>query len=350
MLLASLYYLFLSADRYVSESIITVRTAEDDGPASSEKMAAGLALGLPVGGPSATDVNYLKDYIYSVDMLKHLDEKLGLRAVYEGQTRDVFFRLFPGVSQEWFLWYYRNRVEVSLDTATSTIYLKVEGFKPADAEAINQEILAESERFINQISYRMAEEQMGYAERYLAKAQERYQRTKDRLIEFQDLNQLFDPVAQAQAKAGLGNELEGELARSEAELRNELTYLNEKSYQIIALKNKIAATRAQIEEVRRRAAASEGQHLNELAGQFQRLSLDASFAEDTYRASLSTVEKIRLETSRKLKHLVVISKPTLPEWPLYPRRIYNLATLLVVLTLLYGIARLVVAIVEDHRD
>lgn len=352
MILAFLYFAFIAADRYVSESIITVRQA-DDGGQSSGGMPAGPVAGLGfagVGGPSATDTNYLKEYIYSVDMLKHLDQKIGLRQLYEQNHLDLPFRLFPGVSQEWFLWYYRSRVDIGFDQLNSILYLSVQGFTPEQAQLINREILAQSERFINDISYNMAREQMGYAESYLKRSQERYQTAKDRLIDFQNRNQLFDPVAQAQAKAGLSNDLEAELAHDESDLRNQLTYLNDRSFQIIALKNKINAEKAQIQQVRQQSAASEGQRLNDLAGDFQRLTLDAGFAEDTYRVSLSTVEKIRLETSRKLKHLVVIATPTLPEWPLYPRRVYNLATLLLLLTLLYGMTRLVIAIIEDHRD
>lgn len=350
MVLAIIYYVFFAADRYVSESIMTVRQADDNGAGGAGALAAGVALGFPIGGGSTSDVVYLRDYIYSVDMLKHLDKALGLRGIYESQKRDLFFRLFAGASQEWFLWYYRNRVGIGFDPQNSILYLSVEGFEPAKALAINREIVAQSERFINEISHQMAREQMGFAETYLTQAQQRYEKAKDELITFQNRHQLFDPIAQAQAKAGLSNELEEELTRDEAELRNELTFLNERSYQILALKNKINATRAQISEVREHATTSEGQHLNELAGDFQRLSLNAGFAEDTYKASLATLEKIRLDTSRKMKHVVVIASPTLPEWPPYPRRIYNLATLLVLFSLLYGITRLVIAIVEDHRD
>jgi capsular polysaccharide transport system permease protein len=40
----------------------------------------------------------------------------------------------------------------------------------------------------------------------------------------------------------------------------------------------------------------------------------------------------------------------LPETAIYPRRIYNLVTLLVVSLLLYGIVRLVIATIREHLD
>ena len=44
------------------------------------------------------------------------------------------------------------------------------------------------------------------------------------------------------------------------------------------------------------------------------------------------------------------SSATLPEYPLRPRRLYNIATFLIGALLLAGLIHLLVAIVRDHRD
>jgi capsular polysaccharide transport system permease protein len=62
------------------------------------------------------------------------------------------------------------------------------------------------------------------------------------------------------------------------------------------------------------------------------------------------VESARIEATRKLKSLVVVEPPVLPEIAEYPRRWYNLATLLVVCCLIYGVVSLVVATIRDHQD
>ena len=46
----------------------------------------------------------------------------------------------------------------------------------------------------------------------------------------------------------------------------------------------------------------------------------------------------------------LVESPALPESPEYPRRIYTLVALSLALGLLYGIARLVVATIEDHQQ
>lgn len=347
LLLTAIYYLFFAADRYVSESIITVRQANQD-----QTNVPGAALLLAgVNPPSREETLYLQQYIHSLDLLKRLDAQLDLRAHYEAEKLDPLFRLYGGGSQEWFLDYYRSRVEVHFDDLASLLTVRVQGFEPAFAQKLNAAILEDSERFVNAFSQRMAREQMGFAETEMARSAQRLQQAKAEVLAFQTKNKLLDPLSQAQASGTLTAELQASLARQEAELRNALTYLNDSSYQIKALRSQVDATRAQLEVERLRATSGRtGERLNTLAAQFQDLILQAGFAEDAYKLSLASVENARIDASRKLRSLVVIEPPSLPETALYPRRIYNLVTLLVVSLLLYGIVRLVIATIREHLD
>lgn len=103
-------------------------------------------------------------------------------------------------------------------------------------------------------------------------------------------------------------------------------------------------------ESRRATTSADGTSLNVLAGEYQELTATLEFALDTYRLALSGVEAARVESTRKLKSLVLAQSPSVPEAPEYPRRAYLLFALLIGLTLLYGIARLVVATIEDHQE
>jgi capsular polysaccharide transport system permease protein len=347
LLLTAIYYLVFAADRYVSESIITVRQADQDqtGIPGAALLLAG------VNPPSREETLYLQQYIHSLDLLKRLDAQLGLRAHYEAEKNDPLYRLYGGSSQEWFLDYYRSRVEVHFDDLASLLTVRVQGFEPAFAQQLNATILQDSERFVNAFSQRMAREQMGFSETELERSAQRLQKAKGEVLAFQTKNKLLDPLSQAQASGTLTAELQASLARQEAELRNALTYLNDGSYPIKALRSQVEATRAQLEVERLRATSGRsGERLNTLAAQFQDLILQAGFAEDAYKLALASVENSRIDASRKLRSLVVIEPPSLPETALYPRRIYNLLTLLVVSLLLYGIVRLVIATIREHLD
>jgi capsular polysaccharide transport system permease protein len=62
----------------------------------------------------------------SLALLQILDAKLDLRKHYQAERLDVFARLWASASQEGFLDYFRNRVEVLVDDASATV--QVQGF------------------------------------------------------------------------------------------------------------------------------------------------------------------------------------------------------------------------------
>ncbi len=78
--------------------------------------------------------------------------------------------------------------------------------------------------------------------------------------------------------------------------------------------------------------------------------MDLEFVSEAYRGALTALEMTRIESTRKLKSLVLVDSPALPESAEYPRRLYTLTALLMVLILLYGIGRLIVATIEDHLE
>jgi len=345
--LALVYFTVIAADRYVSETKISVKESGDV-TASAVTGIASLLTGSNTN--SREETLYLMEYIHSLDMLNHLDSKLDLRAAYGAEKLDLIYRLWGDTSQEWFLSYYRNRVEVLFDDLTGLLTVRVQGFEPEFSQAVSREILAQSERFINEISHRLAREQLAFAEGELRKAADRMQIAKGQLVAFQNKHGLFDPLSQAQAGAGLGFQLDAEIARKEAELTAMLGYLQESAPQVVKHRNEIAALKAQARIEQKKVASGGGQRLNTLAAQFQNLTLEAGFAEEAYKAALSAVETTRIEASRKIKSLVVIQSPSKPQIAEYPQRLYNLATLLVALILLYGIVLLAIATVKDHQD
>jgi len=51
--------------------------------------------------------------------------------------------------------------------------------------------------------------------------------------------------------------------------------------------------------------------------------MDAGFAEDVYKTALVALENGRIEATRTLKKVSVLQRPTVPQYPLEPRRIYK---------------------------
>ena len=341
--LALIYFVFIASDRYVSETTVSVRSANESSSALS-----GLAVLAGVNANSREDTLYLREYIHSLDMLKILDETLGLKALYKKSGVDFLHRLYDFMPQELFLWYFQNRVEIVYDDLTGLLKIRAEGFEPKDAQSISQAILNESENFVNELSHKMSRQQLAFAEGELLKAKERFSKAKTTLLDFQNRYGVFDPMVQAQAQASLALEFDATLSKKEAELSAMLAYLQESAPQVVTLKNEIAALKKQLAKEKKRVASESNSSINALASQYQNLVIDVGFSEDVYKVALQTVEKTRLETTRQIKYLSTIQKPIMPEMAEYPKRIYNLITIFIVLMLLYGISRLVKATIEDH--
>ena len=343
-----LYLSFIASDRYVSEAVIAVRQAGADG---GTVPGAALLLG-GLNPASREDTLYLKAFVHSRAVLNELDTKLGLRRHYAQPRADRPFMLDAQASQEEFAAYFRRRVEVGFDPEATLLRIRVQGFEPAFAQRVNQAVLDASERFVNETSQRMARERLRFAEGELALAGDRLQKAKSDVLAFQTRHRMLDPGAQALASGAISAELQATRTRFEAELGSLLSYLNEDAYQMQALRSRIAALDRQIDAERRKATSDDrrGDRISALAVQFQGLQLQAQFAQDAYKLAAVAVENARIDASRKIKSLLVVEPPSLPDEAEYPLKLYNLMTLFVVCCLLFGITSLVLTTVREHQD
>lgn len=348
-LLVAVYLGAIAADRYVSESVVVVR---QEGAAMA--MPTGVdTLSAMFGTSTAAgeDLYMLQAHILSNDMLQQIDEKLDLRQAYASPKFDFIFRLDDNATQEEFHEYYRNRVEILVDEGSGLLTIRTQAFTPEIAHAVNAAVVAISEQFINESSHRLAREQMSFADSELEKARARLDGVRDRLLQFQEEHGILDPTAQAAASTGLTTELHAMQARYEAELKGMLAYLKDDAPQIATLQAQIGGIREQFQDERRRSIIdADGVSLNVLAGKYQELLAELGFVSDAYRGALMALETARIESTRKLKSLVLVASPPLPESAEYPRRIYTLFALFMGLLLAYGIGRLVVATIEDHLE
>ncbi len=342
LVLLGIYYIFIASDGYVSKSIVTIKATGEKPPSFS--------LGfLSFGNPTLREEAYfLKEFILSYDMLEYLDKTTNLKKIYTNPKIDFFSRLSPDATKEEFLEYYRDHIEVLYDEISSILYIKVKAYTPEEAQKINQTILTQCERYLNAISHKIAREQINFIEKELGIANQKNQAAKQKLISFQNTYKILDPTQEAQALSNLIAQLEAQLASKEAELQTLLTYLSENSFQVQNLKEQIKALKNQIEKEKARLVGGSNNRLNRLALEYLTLKLEAEFYADVYKATLSAYEQTRVEASRKLKNLVIIQAPNLPEEPLYPKKVYNLTLAFILLLMFYGIIVFLIEIIKEH--
>jgi capsular polysaccharide transport system permease protein len=89
--------------------------------------------------------------------------------------------------------------------------------------------------------------------------------------------------------------------------------------------------------------------VNDILAKFSDYKINLEFALQAYTASKVSLEASRIEAYQQLKHLVKIESPTLPEDAKYPRILYNIALLLVVLIIVFGITKLIIATAHELK-
>lgn len=247
--------------------------------------------------------------------------------------------------------YFRRVVTAHFDEQTGLLAVNVEAFDRAFAQKTLALILAESEKFVNEISHRMARDQMAFAQNELISARKAYEERREDLIAFQSNNNLLDAEATARARADVIAELEGGITKEKARLKALQATLDSNTPQVRQQTTLIRAMEQQLVAETQRLVSQQGNDkLNVIASRYRNLTIDARIAEETYKFAVGAVETARIEASKKLRSLVTVVSPNLPDRALYPERIYILFTLLLGLLLIYGIVRFVIATIQDHRD
>ncbi len=350
LLVVGVYLYFFASDIYVSEAQFVIQK-------DKETDLGGLDLGVIAAVTGTAVSNYdsmlIRNLIESMGMLTHLQSKLDIKSHYSNKSIDFYARLDPNASMESFFDYYQDFVEVEVEDLSSVVTLKVKAFSPEEAQQIAQDILHKSEDFVNEIGQNLGREQTKFMEWQVGEAETRVNEANQELIKIQNRYDLLTPETEAATLTEVIGVLESELAIQKTQLKQLQSFLNPKAPEIVSLKARISALENQLATERQRQTGKgrrEVQALNEASIAYQDAQQDVQFALSIYQSALKSLENARLDASKKVKYLVVISPPNLPQEALYPRRFYILSSLAALLLLLYGIARLAIATIEDHRD
>ena len=342
--IAVAYFGFIASDRYVSRADIVIKQADQI------KMLPDALSMLGIGGSNHEDVLLIQDYLKSADLLRKLDKELGLKAHYQSHKVDYFSRLPEDVSQEDFIEYYRDHLTLRLDELSGGLTIELQAFDPAYGQRVVSLMLKESESFINKLGHQVALEQLAFVEKEVNRAYQRVQDEKAKVLDFQNKHNLISPESTSSARLGVVSQIEGELASQQAQLKQLQSYMKDTAPAVISVKARTEALTEQLAQEKARLTGTDQNAMNEVTARYMDVQTQATLAADIYKTGLISLEQARVEAYRKLKHLLVISQPTLAEDAEYPRRLYNLATIGVILCLLYGLIVMGLATLREHQD
>lgn len=339
-----LYWLF-SSDRYVSDATIIIQNP-DTMTASGFDLAA-----LMSGGLSLPDQLLLQEHLLTVDMLKKVDAKLDLRSHYSDSSRDIASRMwFKDASMEWFHRHYKGRVEVTFDTINGVLRISTQAYTPEMAHAITSMLVEEGERYMNEISHKLAQTQVLFLSGLVETAQANMRAASDKLVAFQNSKGLVSPKATVESIHAIVEKLETQRTNLQTQIAALPRTLDKNHPNRRALATALAAVEKQISQEKAKLASNKGKALNALMEEERQLEMDLEFKKDLYQSALTGLETGRTNTARALKVVSVIQNPTMPEYPWEPRRIYGILSTLCISLFLLGVAYLLKNVILDHVD
>lgn len=346
-LVATFYWVAIASDRYVSEAHILIQRTDTPG---GQSMDFSSLLG---GGDSGSrpDQLLLRDYLLSVDTLKRLDASLNLRAHYSDSSHDLISRMWNrNASMEWFYRYYLSRVSVEFDDYSGVLVVKAQGYDAKTAHAITAFLVQEGGRFMNEMARNLARDQVSFLEKQVSDMSDRATDATHALVAYQSKQGLLSPQATTESIGAIIARLDAQRADLETRRNAARAYLVPSHPDIVQLDQQLAAVARQIAQEQAKLTSTQGKPLNRTVEEYQVLETESTFAGDIYKTALVALEKGRLDASRNIKKISVLQEPSMPEYALEPRRMYNSLVFALVCFLVAGVVHLIAAIVRDHKD
>lgn len=346
-LMSAIYFSLWASDQYISRSSFVVRSS------NTQQSLSGLGAFLQSAGVSrAQDDTYaVREYLTSRTALASLTQHIPVRQFYEDKG-DIFSR-FNGFGltgeQEAFYQYYTQKVQVDFDAISGISKLNVVAFDAKEAQQINQLLLKQTEELINQLNDRARTDTVRFAEANVKTAEAHAQEAAEKLMQYRLKHGVFDLNAQSEVQMNLISKLQDELIQIQTQL-DQVKALTPDNPQITSLTAREKSLRKEIAvQMRSVAGAADDSLAAKMVG-YQRVALEDQFAKQQLANAMASFENAKAEAERKQLYLEIVEQPSQPDLADLPKRIYNILATLLMSLITYGIVKLMVASVREHKN
>ncbi|WP_292052398.1 MULTISPECIES: chain-length determining protein [unclassified Brevundimonas] len=342
---ATVYYMGIASDRYVSETRFVVRRAGQTGP-----NALGLSLASVGLSPTSTDAFIVHEFTRSRAGIDFLKQRHDLSKIFISPKADPLSRAVrpwqEGTGEDLYKGIQRF-ITVGYDSTTGISTLRVEAFTPEEAQAVTQSLLLGGEKVVNDINIRSSQAAIQEGERTVREATERLTAAQNAVTNFRNREQIVDPEHMAKASAELLGGLMSQLAGLEAE-RRQIARETPQSPLLAPLDRRIESFRQQIDQERTKIAGNTNSLAPKIAS-YEELVFERDAAARTLTAANQALETARIEARRQLLFLDRVVEPNLPDASTQPRRLLSILTVFITSLLIFACSFLLWAGIREHR-
>ena len=118
------------------------------------------------------------------------------------------------------------------------------------------------------------------------------------------------------------------------------------SYQVAVSQKKLEEADAALSKYRNANNADD----KNFVAKFQQFNIERDTAEKELASSIDALQKARIDAQRKRLYIERIVQPTLPDYPLEPKRILTIISTILGSLLIWGIIRMLLASAREHSD
>ena len=315
-LATSAFYCFvIGRDRYTAVSEFVIQQAAPLNTSSASVLSGAAAA--PQVLTSLVDGQYLQVYLASADVKTRLfpDEKK-LEQDYRIKFPDLRAGLAANSSAPAQLSFYRKQLAVAPQPLSGSVILTTSGFTPEQALNLNNELLNQSRRFVNEVNQSINADQNQFARKEVQLAEANLKKATRNLELFQEKHGNLSVETEQAAASSFISGLESQLVYlkvQEAALRRQ--YRDPNAPEVSFIADQVSELEAQIREERNRAVSENGRDLNTLAIEEAGLISDVEFASQSLQSARLAADNSRRESQRQLKFVVVLSQPQMPVAP-----------------------------------
>lgn len=356
-ILAALYFAFIASPQYVVESQFAVRGANQ-----SSLNSLGLTA-LVSSTTQASDSYVVTDYIHSTQILRDIQDQIGLdvRTVYAQPGIDFLYRKDSDETLDEFRAYWRRMINVSYNSTTGNVTLKVFAFTSSDAKLVADAILAVSERLVNTLSEKSRRQFISVANQQVARAEERLRAVRTQMTQLRQQEQAVDPTALATMESSIISTLEQELANLRTRYKALVDTISTDAPSARVLERQISALEKQLVEQKNRLSGDPGPNgktsrngdvtersLPEIMDKFAELGVEQEFAVKAYTTSLAALETAIQDAQKQERYFAVYVSPREPQVALYPLSTINTLIVFLAFGCLWLIGYFAFRSVKDH--
>lgn len=343
---AMLFYGVIASDRYVSEAQFIVRGV-------NSQQVGGLSVLLRTFGiaRSNDDAFAIQSYMESRDAVRDLQQTIDFHDIYARPDADYLTRfgtLLSGGTTEDLYKHYRRRVILQEDLETGITTLRVSAYRAEDAERIASQLMALSEKRVNEMNARARADTLRFAQETLAEAGENVVKSQLELTKFRNAELLINPEQTASGNFEVIAALTQELVQEQVR-RQQMESSSPSNPNLPASRGRISSLEKQIAIEKSKLTGSE-EAISTKLGKYEELLLRRTLADKAYEAASHSIEQARQEAARKQIYLEAVVRPGLPDKSLEPRRAKMVLSVFVLSLATFVMAYLLVSGSRDHLN